>query len=223
MSVKGVFFAASFLFPWAIRRWLLEKFLGYKIHPTSRIGVAWVRPRHLIMEAHASIGHLTVCKGLHTLWLHEHAIIGRGNWITGVPAENPDYFSHQQDRKPQLILKEHSAITNRHIIDCTNAVTIGKFSTLAGFRSQILTHSIDLENCRQSSAPIEIGDYCFIGTDCVLLGGSVLPDYSVLGAKSLLNRHYKQNYHLYAGVPAKPVKWLPENYHYFLRTTGFVK
>ena len=119
-------------------------------------------------------------------------------------------------------MEEHSAITNRHIIDCTNAVHIGKFSTVAGFRSQILTHSIDLEACRQSSAPVTIGDYCFVGTDCVLLGGSSLPNYSILGAKSLLNTSQQQEYYLYAGVPAKPVKELDRDFGYFSRTTGFV-
>jgi acetyltransferase-like isoleucine patch superfamily enzyme len=220
--MRVIFFAVSFLFPWPIRRRLLEKLLGYTIHPTSRIGIAWVLPRRLVMEAHSTIGHLTVCKGLELLWLQHHAIVGRGNWITGFPAGHPVHFAHQEDRQPQLVLKEHSAITNRHIIDCTNSVTIGKYATFAGFRSQILTHSIDLENGRQSSAPIVIGDYCFVGTDCVLLGGSALPDYSVLGAKSLLNSRYDQNYYLYAGVPAKPIKKLSEEYRYFTRTTGYV-
>lgn len=222
MSLKGIFLVFSLLFPWPLRRWLLVKLLGYTIHPTCRIGVAWIAPRRLVMEAHSTIGHLTVCKGLDLLWLKPHAIIGRGNWITGFPAGHPVHFAHQQDRQPQLLLEEHSAITNRHIIDCTNTVTIGKFATFAGFRSQILTHSIDLENGRQSSAPVTIGDYCFVGTDCVLLGGSVLPDYSVLGAKSLLNARHDQTHCLYAGVPAKPVKKLPGDYRYFTRSTGYV-
>lgn len=221
--MRGVIYVASVLLPWPIRRWLLEKVFGYRIHPLSRIGIAWVRPQRLVMEAHSRIGHLTVCKGLELLWLKQNASIGKGNWITGFPAGDSNHFAHQQNRKPQLIVEEHSAITNRHIIDCTNSVTIGKFSTFAGFRSQILTHSIDLENCRQSSAAIEIGDYCFVGTDCVLLGGSSLPSHSVLGAKSLLNKHYERSYYLYAGVPAKPVKELPRGYQYFLRSTGYVK
>jgi hypothetical protein len=223
VNLRTVFLAVSLFFPWPLRRWLLEKFLGYTIHATSRIGFSWILPQQLVMEAHSTIGHLTVCKGLKLLWLKQNAIIGRGNWITGFPAGNLTHFSHQEDRQPQLILNEHSAITNRHIIDCTNSVSIGRFSTFAGFRSQILTHSIDLENCRQSSAPVEVGDYCFVGTDCVLLGGSALPDYSVLGAKSLLNTRFEQSYYLYAGVPAKPVKKLPEDYRYFTRSTGYVK
>jgi acetyltransferase-like isoleucine patch superfamily enzyme len=121
-----------------------------------------------------------------------------------------------------LILGEHAAITNRHLIDCTDRVTIGKFTTIAGFQSQLLSHSIDIEKNRQDSKPICIGDYCFLGTNCVLLGGSALPDYSVLGAKSLLNKAHMETHRLYGGVPAKPLKELARDLAYFKRTEGFV-
>jgi acetyltransferase-like isoleucine patch superfamily enzyme len=175
------------------------------------------------MGDHTSIGHLTVCKGLRKLHMGAHSSIGRGNWITGFPVQNKTFFAHQKDRVPELILGSQSAITHRHIIDCTNAVHIGEFTTLAGYRSQILTHSIDLMDCRQSSAPVRIGDYCFIGTDCVLLGGSALPSYSALGAKSLLNKAHAQTHSLYAGVPAQPVKSLEPEMKYFQREVGFVR
>ena len=190
---------------------------------TSRIGIAWVFPKQLILNKQARIGHLTVCKGLNLLQLGQHATIGRLNWITATPSKSKIHFSHQKDRRPELILSDHSAITNRHLIDCTNSVIIGKFSTIAGFYSQVITHSIDLEHCIQSSSPIKIGDYCFIGTNSVLLGGCALPSYSVLGAKSLLNKHYSESYYLYMGVPAKPEKSLSSQLSYFLRSRGYVK
>jgi acetyltransferase-like isoleucine patch superfamily enzyme len=154
--------------------------------------------------------------------LHEHALIGRGNWITGFPLGTSAHFASEIDRRPELIVGEHSAITHRHLIDCTNSITIGRFTTFAGFQSQMLTHSIDIEHNRQASAPIRIGDYCFIGTNSVLLGGSALPDYAVLGAKSLLNKVFTERYQLYGGVPAKQLQPLPHDYAYFNRTTGFV-
>lgn len=211
------------LLPWPIRRRVLNRWFGYKIHPSSHIGLAWIFPNQLIMDAHTRIGHLTVCKGVRVLQMGEFANIGRGNWITGFPLGSDVHFAHQQDRHPDLIMGEHSAITNQHLIDCTSEVRIGAFSTFAGFRSQILTHSIDLENSRQSSAPITIGNYCFTGTDCVLLGGSVLPDHCVLGAKSLLNKKYSATHWLYAGTPARPVKQLADNLAYFVRTAGTVQ
>jgi acetyltransferase-like isoleucine patch superfamily enzyme len=221
LSSKLLVMASMFL-PWGLRRMLLQYFAGYKIHPTCRIGLSLIFPDELIMEKGARIGHFNVCKGVRKLHLRAHSAISSLNWITGFPISASRHFAHQPERMPQLIMGEHSAIASRHLIDCTATVTIGKFTTIGGFYSQILTHSIDLAASRQSCSPIEIGAYCFLSTNCVLLGGSALPDYSVLGAKSLLNKHWTEPYQLYGGMPAKPIKKLAEGMSYFCRETGFV-
>ena len=212
----------SLFLPWGMRRSFLEKQFGYTIHPSCRIGFSWILPTRLIMEEGSSIDHLTVCKNIDLLHLKAHATIGRGNWITGFPLGPSRHFAQEKDRQPQLILGEHSAITHRHLIDCTNSVTIGKFTTFAGFQSQIITHSIDIEKNCQASAPVRIGDYCFVGTNCVLLGGSALPDFCVLGAKSLLNKSFTESHQLYGGVPARPIEKLSPDCAYFRRTEGLV-
>jgi acetyltransferase-like isoleucine patch superfamily enzyme len=212
----------SILLPWPARRSLLEKQFGYSIHPTSRIGLAWICPRRLVMEENSRIGHFTLCKNIDLLHLGANAIIGQLNWITGFPSGNSRHFAHQTDRHPELILEAHAGISSRHLIDCTSRVRIGAFATVAGFRSQLVTHSIDLSAGRQSSEPIEIGEYSFVGTEAVVLGGSSLPHHSVLAAKSLLNKKWDAPYHLYGGVPAKPLKELPQDREYFRRKEGFV-
>lgn len=212
----------SFAFPWEMRRSFLEKQFGYQIHPSCRIGLSWIFPTRLIMEEGSKIGTLTVCKNIALLHVKAHASIGNGNWITGFPLGPSPHFAHEQDRQPQLIVGEHAAITHRHLIDCTNSVVIGKFTTMAGFQSQILTHSIDLEKNRQSSGPVRIGDYCFVGTNCVLLAGSALPDFCVLGAKSLLNKTFSESHQLYGGVPARAIEKVSPDFEYFRRTKGFV-
>lgn len=71
--------------PWPLRRWVLNTFYGYKIHRTARLGFCFPVAKHLIMEEHSRIGHLTVCVHLDLVHLKAHASIGRGNWITGFP------------------------------------------------------------------------------------------------------------------------------------------
>lgn len=220
--MRNLLFAVLVLLPWKLRRALLQRLLGYELHPTARIGVAWVYPRRLVMKAGTSIGHLTVVRDLQLLEMAEHASIGRLNWISAYPLARPPHFMHLAQRAPELIVGAHSAITNRHILDCTERVRIGRFATFAGFRSQILTHSIDLQRCRQHAMPIEIGDYCFIGTACTLLGGAVLPHHCVLGANSLLSKPMAQPYMLYGGAPAVAIRPMAEEAGYFQRTTGFV-
>jgi hypothetical protein len=167
------------------------------------------------------IGHFTLTRNLDIMRLEEKASIGQWNWITGYARGGPAYRA-ETSRISKLVLRRHAAVTSRHYLDCTNSIEVGEFSTVAGLRSQFLTHGIDLHYSIQRSRPIFIGRFCFVGTNCVILGGSVLPDYSVLGAKSLLNKIYYETRSLYAGVPARKVKDLPPTSAYFLRTDGFV-
>jgi acetyltransferase-like isoleucine patch superfamily enzyme len=209
--------------PWPLKRLCLQRFYGYHLHPTAHIGLAWIYPRHLAMAAGSRIDALTVAVNLDRLELGERAIIGRGNWITGFATGTASpHFAHQPDRRAELLLGAHAAITKNHHIDCTNRVSIGPFTTIAGYHSQLLSHSIDLQHNRQHSEPITIGAHCFVGTACVILGGGALPDHSVLGALSLLNKPHSEPWCLYAGQPARRIQPINPEAAYFRRSQGFV-
>jgi len=222
-SVKKVGQLLVMVLPWPLKRPLLQACFGYRLHPQAWIGVAWIFPRHLEMGRSARIDHLNVAVHLDRMVLGELATLGRGNWITGYPKHDSRHFTQRQDRDPSLLMGPHSAVTKQHHLDCTDRLEIGAFATVAGYASQFLTHSIDVDSCRQDCAPIRIGSHCLVGTNVVVLGGSVLPDRSVLGAKALLNKAWQEPCTLYAGVPARPVKtWSPPA-AYFCRATGFVE
>jgi len=211
------------LLPWGLKRFFLIRFFKYEIHPTARIGLSWIYPKKLIMHSNSKIGNLNTAVHLDLISIGKYSSISRGNWITGFPSKTDSkHFSHQTERESNLILGEHSAITKNHHIDCTSSITIGDFVTIAGYNSQLLTHSINILENRQDSCPISIGDYCFLGTNVVLLGGASLPSYSVLGAKAMLNKKMNQEYSLYGGIPAKYINEIPKNAKYFNRTTGFI-
>ena len=213
----------TLLFPWFLRRRLLNKWFGYKIHKKASIGFAWIFPKELIMEAESRIDHLNVAIHLDKIEMGAKSVIGRGNWITGFSTKSKSpHFSHQLDRKAELVLGECVNITKNHHFDCTSHIHIGRFSTIAGYHSQFLTHSIDLNENRQDSNPIIIGEYSFVGTNVVILGGSALPNYSVLGANSLLNKCFTEEWIIYAGLPAQKIKEIAKSAKYFSRTEGFV-
>jgi acetyltransferase-like isoleucine patch superfamily enzyme len=219
-----LFFKATIaLLPWAIKRQALVRLYGYQLDPRARIGLAWIYPQHLKMAAGARIASFTIAIHLDCLELAEQASIGRGNWITGFSTGSSSrHFVHQVSRRSELYLGAHSAVTKYHHIDATNSIAIGPFTTIAGYGSQLLSHSIDLQHNRQHSLPITIGAYCFVGTSCVILGGSVLPDHSVLGALSLLNKPHGEPWSLYGGQPARRLKPIDSSAAYFCRSRGFV-
>ncbi len=208
--------------PWPIKRFLLVRFFGYEIHPKAHIGLAWVFPKHLKMAEGSRFYSLSTAIHLDYIELGQSSSIGRGCWITGLASGDDMYFKHQPERKSELIMADNSHFTKNHHIDCTNTIKIGRMVTIAGYNSQFLSHSIDVVKNIQDSAPIEIGDFAFVGTNVVVLSGSKLPAYSVLGAKSLLNKAFTEEYKLYGGVPAKPIADMPKDAKYFNRTDGFV-
>lgn len=219
-NLKILFQIAIIFLPWSLRRWLLVKLMNYEIHPTARIGKSIVLSRKLLMAEHSRIGDLTFASGLEEIRLERFARIGKLNWISGFPLGPSRYFKDVPDRYPQLHLHEHAGIVGRNLIDCTDRVILERFALMAGNRGQILTHAIDLRSANQSCAPVHIGQYCMIGTGCIILKGAALPDFSVLGAGSMLQKSHAETHRLYSGVPARAVKTLEPDLAFFIRTKG---
>lgn len=210
--------------PWSLKRPLLRLLFGFELDRTGYIGFSWVYPRRLKLGAHARIGHGTVCRALDDIALCAHSQVGAFNWITGRSVHAPTpFFAAEADRRSALRIGTHATITARHYVDCTNAVVIGAFSTVAGIRSVLMTHEIDVRLGCQVSRPIEIGEYCYVGTGCTLLPGAVVPDRSVVGASSLVRGDLVDPGRVYAGVPARSVADLPADAPYFTRRQGIVE
>jgi hypothetical protein len=211
---------ALMLLPWSIRRVALKILMGYDIHPRARIGRSIIISRKLIMNEESRIGDLTFASGLERITMEAYSKIGKLNWISGLRLGHPRYFKDFPERRSELHLEQHAIIVGRNLIDCTDKVTIGQFALIAGNRGQILTHAIDLRTANQSCAPVTVGKYCMVGTGCILLKGAKLPDFSVLGAGSVLHKNYTKGHKLYSGVPAAPVKDMDPELTFFARTKG---
>lgn len=194
----------TMLLPWRIRRLILQKFYGYQIAPTATIGFSWIRPTHLVMEENTYIGHFTVCTGLALLELKAGSKIGNSNRIFGPRLGSTSFYGHR-DRYPALRVGTYAEITHSHLLDCTDTIAIGSGTIVAGYGTQLLTHSLDLRKSRQDCQPITIGRCCFIGTSSVLLKGVNFPDRSVLAAGSVLIKNLICESGVYSGVPASQI------------------
>ena len=222
-KLAKVAFIVSALLPEKLRIRFFNSVLKWDIDASARISrLTLINAEHVKMGRNSRIGACTVIKELHTVLLGDEASIGRLNWITGFPRYGKIHFAHVAGRDPSLVIGDHSSITNRHLIDCTDRFEIGRFSTFAGFRSQVLTHSIDLGLSIQSCKPISIGDYSFVGTGCVLLGGASIPSFAIVAAGSVVTDELHEERALYGGIPARMLKAL-EGIQYFDRKVGRVE
>lgn len=206
--------------PWIMRRPLLERIFGYEIHPSARIGFSIIAPYvRLELAEDARIGHLNLARGMEAISLGRGAIIGRLNWIYAIPAHFGE-LAHEPDRISELVVGEEAGIASRHIVDCSSSVRIGKFALIAGHRTQILTHAVDMRKGRLGTRSINVGAYALVGSGSVLLGGARLPDFSALGAGSTLRDEFSQTHTIYSGVPAIPSGRVDESNAWFHRNAG---
>ena len=220
MIGKSVLFqVVCMLLPWRLRRWLLVVMLGWEIDPTAEIGLSLLSIHRLRMGSGSRIGHLNFARHVHELILGRCASLGNKNWISGYPIGSTRAFQ-DSGRCPSFEIQDEAAVTHSHRIDCTDKVTVGAFTTIAGTATQIITHAISITEARQRCAPVEIGRYCFVGSRCVILKGAKLPDCCILGAGSVLARPYDEPYGLYVGVPATRQKNLDPDAAYFKREAG---
>ncbi len=221
MSMRHGFLLLVTVLPWSIRKYVLTKLFGYEFQEGARIGFAMVDARTLSMGRNSSIGSFTVIRNLKELRLEDGAKIGTFNWIFGM-LEQESSFSEETNRTSALVLREHAAITSRHLIDCIDRVEIGSYATIAGYRSQFLTHSIDISRNRQSCAPIVVGSYCFIGTGVTILKGTTVPERCVVAAASVVTKSLPEENCLYGGNPARLLRRLDGSEKYFHRLDGSV-
>ncbi len=211
------------IMPWAIKRFLLQKCFGYKLSKKAHIGLSFVFPKYLEMHDGAQIGHLNVIINCDKVVVGENSLIVRDNWITGFPSgTDSPHFAHDPERRSELIMGREAVITKKHHVDCTGRVIIGDFVSIGGYNTQIMSHAVDMYQSRQDSHPIVIGNYAYIGTGAIILGGATLPAYSMLAAGAVLSKNYTEEWKIYGGVPAKPIKDIPHDAKYFSREKGFI-
>lgn len=205
--------------PGCLKKPLYRIVFGYKIGAAVRIGFSLVDARRVDLAEGAHIGNFNVITRVSCLEVGRHARLSAFNIIRGgervilgayatvlrlnVLNAIPD---HDCTTAPESVLSigTGAVVTSSHRIDFTDKVTLGKNVIIGGRSSSLWTHD------RQETAPIEIGDRSYLGSEVRLAPGAKLPDECVLGMGSVLTGEIKEPRSLVAGVPAKVVRPLNE-------------
>lgn len=105
---------------------------------------------------------------------------------------------------------KHSLISEMCIISCFKNIKIGNYFRVA-HRSQIMDSgfhyvaNFNTGKIPNHTKPISIGDYCWVANTCSLMGGTVLPDHTIVASNSVVNKSYgdiKEGSFI-VGAPAK--------------------
>ncbi len=207
------------LLPAPLKPAIYRRIFGYRIGDRVRIGVTLLDARsctigddvvighgnvvtrvgRLVLGDHVRIGHLNIVRGGDEVVLERYVEIIRLNEINSIPdadSVNPT--------DPRLLVGAGTVIAAGHKIDFTDRVTIGRRSILAGRHSSLWTHN------RQQTAPIEIGDLAYIGSESRMAPGARVPSRCIVGLGSVIVDDLGEDEHLFAGVPARRIRPLTE-------------
>ena len=207
------------LLPSFAKRVLYRGLFGYRIGRGVRIGLALIDARDVELGEGCTIGHLSAILSVDRLELGARARIGPLNLIRGgervalgsyavvmrlnVLNAIPD---HDCTTSPVSVLEigPGTVITSGHRVDFTDRVTLGKNVIVGGRNSSLWTHN------RQETAPIQIGDFCYLGSEVRLAPGAKLADECILGIGAVLTGAIDEPRSLVGGVPAKVLRALGE-------------
>jgi acetyltransferase-like isoleucine patch superfamily enzyme len=145
------------------------------------------------------IGLANILRGGTLIELGSYSVIGRFNVINAIPeAEVINEFDST------FRLGHGAVVVSEHRIDFTDLVTIGRRSILGGRNSSLWTHN------RQQTHPIEIGEFCYVGSEIRMAPGSALPARSIVGIGAVVTNNITEEWTLIGGVPAKVIRPLDD-------------
>ena len=207
--------AALAVLPGFLKRPLYRSVFGYRIGRGVRIGLVILDAQEVELGEGTEIGHLNVVTRVGRFVTGKHVRIGSLNIIRGGEhVELGDYAEvmrlnvlnaipdHDCTTVPvsRLEIGKGAVVVSGHRIDFTDRVTIGRNVIIGGRGSSLWTHN------RQQTAPIEIGDFCYLGSEVRLAPGARLAERSILGLGSVLAGAIDTPGSLVGGVPAKVIR-----------------
>ena len=187
-----------------LKNGLLSITPGGSVHRSARLApnLVW-RVQRATIGPRVAVGLGNAFRDLLHLDLAADSAIGQFNWVTGSARW---VRCGAGESEPGLLrLENHAAVTSRHYLDASGGLMLGRFSTLGGVRSTVLSHSVDVQESVLRLAPVRVGRHGLVLTNAVLLPGSVVGDDVVVGAHSLVAGELGQAQMLYGGSPARPV------------------
>ncbi|NKX87506.1 acyltransferase [Nocardia coubleae] len=194
---------------------LLRRF-GHHIGSDVRFGPALVlNCRRFAIADGVTVGAGNVFRGMNEVRLGRDVMIGSWNWVSAHPG-----YQGYSDRAGRLIVGDGTFITSRHYLDCSGTIEIGEWSAIAGQRSTLQTHELDVVTNETTVGQVRIGDRALVATGCLMLRGTSLPDRSVLAAGSTMARQKPDTVleqGLWGGSPARFIK--PIQGEWFDRTS----
>lgn len=189
---------------------LLRAVLGWEVPPTARVGLClFVRVGRVALGSGACLASFSVYRDLELLAIGNDSGIGHWNYVTAArELRTPALKATPGTSAGSFVMDDHAVITSRHYIDCSGGVSVGAYTVMAGVRSTVISHEVDVARSEQTIAAVRIGGHSLIGSNVAIVPGARIPDGSLIAMGSVVSGELSASETLYAGVPARPIRAL---------------
>jgi acetyltransferase-like isoleucine patch superfamily enzyme len=198
---------------------IYRRVFGFQIPRDARIGCSILDVDQLELQSGASIGHGNLFSGTTRVTMGKGAEVGHANIIRGGKEVRLDDYAFvmrfnvlnsipendaENPTDPRLHLRPGACVVSGHRLDFTDRIALGTNVIVAGRNSSLWTHN------RKQTKPIEIGDYCYLGSEVRLGPGASLAPWSVLAMGGVLVKRIEEDHVVLGGVPARKIRNLTE-------------
>lgn len=218
--------------------YVILNFFGHRIHHSVKIGWSWLHCDQLILSKNSKIGHLNLIRIARLQMAEESSIRSRnrmrGKIFLKMQNEAAIGDSNSIYRGPYpialgqttLSLGKLAIITSKHHLDCTCSISIGNYTTLSGFSSQLWTHGFyhaDTGRDRiRIDGPIKIGNNVSVGSRCLFNPGVTVGNQVNVGGNTCVSKdlsdpgmYVPQSLRHIPNNMERIMKKLPKNENYF--------
>jgi acetyltransferase-like isoleucine patch superfamily enzyme len=157
------------------------------------------------LEEKAQIGFANIVRGGASVVLKRYATVLRFNVLNSIPDNDCKTVTD-----PRLILDEGAYVVSGHRLDFTDRIRLGRNVIVAGRNSSLWTHN------RQDTKPIDVADFCYLGSEVRVAPGATLGDNAILAMGAVLAGSAEGG-QVHGGVPARPIRGITEEEGRILR------
>lgn len=184
----------------------LLNLLGAEIHPTARIQRIYLRGvQKFKVGANSIVRSGNQFRNLRAVLIGDNTLVGPWNQIWANTR-----FRDAENAEPEWVgvfsIGNSALITRRHNLDATGGLVLADWSGLGGRGTTMLSHSYDPRTHLMLCLPTRIEESAFVAAQCTVAMGATVPARSVMAMGALMMPGAKEEYAIYAGIPAKVIK-----------------
>ncbi|WP_117168564.1 hypothetical protein [Paraliobacillus sediminis] len=193
--MKKMFLIISVIFPNSLKIFLYKHLLKWKIGKNVKIGLSIIDAQNVVLEDNVRIGHFNIFKGLKNIVFKNNSYMLNLNYVGSALYDESGW-------NREINVGEQTGIMSRHFFDASGGIYISDNVVIAGRSSEFWTHQKANGEFGLIPKSVTIGSNSYIAAHVLFAPGVSIPNSTIVGLGSVINKVYNEEKLLLVGNPA---------------------